>query len=104
MAAVKHRQCHQPSPPRLLAQGLPLRSPQNLLANSASSGKVFKVNTILVSNVDGSNSADATIMYYNDGSNTRSIYCTTVAVPADSTLVALDKNSVIYLEENTSHQ
>ena len=30
----------------------------SLLANSASSGKVFKVNTILVSNVDGSNSAD----------------------------------------------
>ena len=72
----------------------------SLLANSASSGKVFKVNTILVSNVDGSNSADATISYY-DGSNTRSIL-TTVAVPGDSTLVALDKNSVIYLEEGTS--
>ena len=71
----------------------------SLLANSASSGKVFKINTIIVSNVDGSNSADATITYY-DGSNTRSIV-TTVAVPGDSTLVALDKNSVIYLEEGT---
>ena len=37
----------------------------DILANAASSGKVFKVNTILVSNVDGSNAADVTVEYYD---------------------------------------
>ena len=71
----------------------------DILINSASSGKVFKVNTILVSNVDGTNSADATVEYY-DGSNAFRI-ADSIAVPADSTLVLTDKNSVIYLEEGT---
>ena len=69
------------------------------LANSASSGKVFKINTIIISNVDGSNSANVTVIYY-DGSNSRHIG-KTIAVPPDSTLVLTDKNSVIYLEEGT---
>jgi len=70
------------------------------LSNSSSSGKVFKVNTIIVSNVDGSNSADVTVQYY-DGSTAFRI-ASTIAVPADSTLVVTDKNSVIYLEEGKS--
>lgn len=72
----------------------------SLLANSASSGKVFKINTIMVSNVDGSNAADATIEYY-DGSNGYKL-ASTISVPAESTLVLTDKHSVIYLEEGTS--
>ena len=38
-------------------------STATLLQNSASSNKVFKINTILVSNVDGTNSATAAISY-----------------------------------------
>lgn len=72
----------------------------SLLSNSASSGKVFKVNTIIVCNVDGSSAADVSIEHY-DGTNSRRI-ASTISVPADSTLVALDKNSVIYLEEGHS--
>ena len=72
----------------------------DILSNAASSGKVFKINTILVSNVDGTNGANVS-MYYNDGSINHSI-ATTINVPADSTLVLTDKNSVIYLEENTA--
>jgi len=71
----------------------------DILANAASSGKVFKVNAILVSNVDGTNSANVTVDYY-DGSAGFKI-ANTIAVPADSTLVLTDKNSVIYLEEGT---
>ena len=72
----------------------------SLLANSSSSGKVFKVNTILIANSDGSNDVDITVDYY-DGSNSR-IIGKTIRVPADSTLVLTDKNSVIYLEEGIS--
>ena len=70
-----------------------------LLTNVASSGKVFKVNSIVVANVDGSSAADVTLGY-NDGSTTYKI-AHTVTVPADSTLIALDKNAALYLEEGT---
>tara|TARA_R100000458_G_C8205413_1_gene194611 strand:- start:548 stop:910 length:363 start_codon:yes stop_codon:yes gene_type:complete len=70
-----------------------------LLTNVASSNKVFKVNSIIVSNVDGASSADATIAY-NDGSTSYHL-AKTVAVPADTTLVVVDKNSALYLEEGT---
>ena len=53
----------------------------------------------MVSNVDGSNSADVTVDYY-DGSTGFKILIT-IAVPADSMLVLTDKNTVLYLEEDT---
>ena len=72
----------------------------SLLANSASSGKVYKINSIIVSNVDGSSSADATISFYNGSTDFH--LAKTVTVPADSTLIVLGKDSPIYLEENHS--
>ena len=73
-------------------------STASLLQNSASSNKVFKINTILVSNVDGTNSATAAISLY-DGSNDRYI-AKGITVPAGATVVLIDKNSSLYLEEN----
>ena len=70
-----------------------------LLTNIASSDKVFKVNSIVVANVDGSSSADATIAYYDGSSNFH--LAKTVSVPADSTLIVSDKNNAFYLEEGT---
>ena len=72
-------------------------STATLLQNSASSNKVFKINTILVSNVDGTNSATAAISLY-DG--TDRYIAKGITVPAGATVVLIDKNSTIYLEEN----
>jgi len=76
----------------------------SLLSNASSSGKVFKINTIIVSNVDGASSADATISFNTAaaGAGTNYRIVSTVAVAADATLIALGKDSPIYLEENTS--
>ena len=71
-----------------------------LLINGAASGKVFKVNSIIVANIDGSSAADLTLIY-NDGSTDYKL-ASTISVPADSTLVALDKNASLYLEEGCS--
>mgnify|MGYP007077388170 FL=1 len=61
--------------------------------------KVYKINTVIVSNVDGSNAADLTLsVSVDNGSNYRKI-ASTVSVPADATLVVIDKNSSIYLDE-----
>ena len=66
-----------------------------IVTNSASSGKVFKVNALLVSNVDGTNNADITVDLYR--SSTAYHLAKTVVVPADATLDVLAK--AIYLEE-----
>jgi hypothetical protein len=75
-----------------------------VVSNAASSSKVFKINNIIVSNVDGTNAADITINMYSqdDIAGTAYAIASTVSVPADSTLVVLDKNTALYLEEDKS--
>lgn len=82
-----------------------------LLANTASSGKVYKVNQILAANIDGTNSINATVSNYSNGAvvqgsapsgGTAYPIVFTVAIPAGATLNVLDKSTAIYLEENTS--
>jgi hypothetical protein len=72
--------------------------------NPASSGKVYKVNMVQVSNVDGTVAADITIDVHDAtfGGGTAYSLAKTVSVPADASLVVIDKNTAIYLEENTS--
>jgi hypothetical protein len=69
----------------------------NIVANPTSSNKVFKINTIIISNVDGTNAADITIQLNRGGINYAIV--NTVAVPADSTLIAISKEISFYLEE-----
>ena len=73
-----------------------------LVSNSSSSGKIFKINTIIITNIDGTNAADVTIKY-NDGTNVRAI-ANTISVPADSSLVLIDKNSSFYVLEGCDIQ
>jgi hypothetical protein len=65
---------------------------------ACASNKLLKINSIIVSNIDGTNAADATISFY-DGSSTWHI-ASTIAVPSDTTLIVLGKDSPIYLEES----
>ena len=75
-----------------------------LVSNAASSGKVFKINMIQVANVDGTNAADVTVDLHSAaaGGGTAYSLVSTISVPADASLVALDKNTALYLEEDRS--
>lgn len=79
-------------------------SETTILNNAADSGKVFKVNTIIIPNDDGSNNADITVTYYpqDDAGGTGIEIAKTIQVVADSTLVLIDRSSAIYLEEDKS--
>ena len=63
---------------------------------TCASNKLYKIKSIIASNNEGTNAVDVTVNF-NDG--TRWTIASTVSVPADSTLVILDQNSPIYLEE-----
>lgn len=79
-------------------------SATSVLSNAASSGKVLKINALYVANVDGTSAADITINYYSAAAlgGTATPICSTVAVPADATLVVIDKDAYVYLEEDRS--
>jgi hypothetical protein len=74
------------------------------LTTTSATGKVFKINSLVVSNVDGTNAADITVSYYSedDIGGTATEIVSTISVPADATLVVIDKNTSIYLEEDRS--
>ena len=67
---------------------------------TCSSNKVLKINSIIVSNTDGTNDADVTVWFLDSSAAARYALAYTVNVPADSTLIVLGKDSPIYLEES----
>jgi hypothetical protein len=75
-----------------------------VVENPAASNKVFKINSLIVSNVDGTNAADITISFYSEDNigGTATEIVKTVSVPADASLVVIDKATSIYLEEDKS--
>jgi len=66
-----------------------------IVTNSSSSNKVFKVNALYVSNIDGSASAGITVDFYR--SSTAYHIAKTITVPANATLDVISKP--VYLEE-----
>jgi len=82
-----------------------------LLPNAASSGKVFKINQIVAANVNGSSAVNATVSVYTNGaqaqgsapsSGTAYPIASTISVPANASLIVVDKTTPIYLQEGTS--
>lgn len=85
-----------------------------LISNASSSGTIIKVNNIFVSNVNGVSAATVTLSFRNAANAVTSGTLTTassgtayrmayqISVPANTTLMLLDKAGAIYLTENTS--
>jgi hypothetical protein len=75
-----------------------------LLANPASSNKVFKVNMVTATNVDGTNAVATTIALNTaaSGSGTSHAIASTISVPANASLIVSDKSTSFYLEEDRS--
>ena len=72
-------------------------SAADLVSNPAASNKVLKINSLLISNIDNSSSADIDVWILRDGGNAYIARATTVAV--NDTLAVLVKGKQIYLEE-----
>jgi len=95
-------------------QSLTNTNDNSLISNAASSGKVLKINNIFVSNVNGVAAATVTLSYRSaanavtDGtlstasSGTAYRIAYQISVPANTTLMLLDKAGALYLPENSS--
>ena len=75
-----------------------------LLSNAASSGDVLKINQIVCANVDGSSAANCTVTVNSAAAGGGTAYpiVSTVSVPADASLIVVDKTTAIYLMEDQS--
>ena len=74
-----------------------------LLANAASSGKVYKINQIVAANTTGT-AANTTVAVNSAaaGSGTSYSVAGAISVPANASLIVTDKTTAIYLEEDKS--
>ena len=64
---------------------------------TAATSKLLRINSVIIANIDGTNDADITLDLFR--SSTAYKIISTVTVPADATLMAITKDSAIYLEE-----
>jgi len=85
-----------------------------LISNAASSNTVYKINNIFVSNVNGVSAATVTLAFMSAANAVSNGTLTTasagtayriayqISVPANTTLMLLDKAGSLYLPENSS--
>ena len=79
-------------------------SATQIVSNAASSGKAYLLDSLIVSNVDGTNAADITLELFASATNTGTAtkIAHTITVPADATLIVVSKENPISLMEAQS--
>lgn len=70
-----------------------------IVTNASNSGKIYKVNSLIVANIDGAN--DAQIDAVVDIAGTDYYIARTITVPADASIVLISKEAPVYLTENS---
>lgn len=83
-----------------IAVGLGTTASVDILTNTSGSNKVFKINTIRATNVDGVSNADISVGFSTVGAATTQYIAKTIDVPANAALLVVDKTGSFYLEEN----
>ena len=82
-----------------------------LLPNGGTSNSVMKINQIVAANVNGTSAVDCTVALYTNGAVAKGSapsggaaypIASTVSVPADASLIVMDKTSAMYLMEGNS--
>lgn len=85
-------------------QGLATTTVQNILNNAAASGQVIRIDSLYICNYDGTNTAVVTVFKYDQASLGGVAYeiVDALSVPAKVTQVVVDKDSPIFMNEDTS--
>ena len=65
---------------------------------TCAANKVYKINSLIIANIDGALATDITVDIFR--SSVAYKLASTIAVPADATLVVISRDMGIYLEEN----
>jgi guanyl-specific ribonuclease Sa len=79
-------------------------SATQLVSNAASSGKVYLIDGITVANIDTANAVTVTVTQYRTADNSGTAYelCSTVSIPANASLIVVDRSQGVSLLEAQS--
>jgi len=72
---------------------------QNVVTNSASSGKVYKVNNVVLTNYSGAAVSANVIFNRSSASPATYFIAGSISIPTTSTLVVVAKDTSFYMEE-----
>ena len=89
---------------KVVTADLSTTSATSVVSNAASSGKVLKIDSLVVANIDTANSVNITVNHYSAAAlgGTATPIASTISIPPASSLIVIDKTTMIYLEENMS--
>lgn len=75
-----------------------------IVANSANSNAVYKVNTLVAANLTGNSAVNVSVAIntFANGAGNGFPICSTVSVPGNASVIIVDKENMFYLEENKS--
>ena len=75
--------------------------PTSIVTNPANSNSVYKINSLVVSNISGTGAASVTVdVFKNQSTAFRLSYL--VSVAANTSFTPIDKGLIMYLQENDS--
>ncbi len=75
--------------------------PTSIVTNPSNSNSVYKINSLVVSNISGTGAASVTVdVYKNQSTAFRLSY--QVSVAANTSFTPIDKGLIMYLQENDS--
>ena len=60
---------------------------------------VYKINTVMITNIDGTNTATVSLKISTDGASTYHLIADSIPVPPKTVLTIIDKNTSIYMDE-----
>ena len=82
--------------------GITTLTPVVLISNAASSGQVYKINTLLAAGIGATTAITVKIHSAAAGAGTSVSIASTITVPQGSSLAIIGKDTPLYLEENRS--
>ena len=82
--------------------GISTTAPVVLISNAASSGQVYKINTLLAAGIGATTAITVKIHSAAAGAGTSVSIASTITVPQGSSLAIIGKDTPLYLEENRS--
>jgi len=80
-----------------LVKNVAITTGSQAVLNSSSSGQIYKINSLLVSNTSAS--LNYTVDVYITRSSVNYYFARSIVVPAAASLVVISKDSSVYLEE-----
>lgn len=78
----------------------PTTTPTDIVSNSTNSGQLYKIDSLVVSNINGTIAANVTASLYRSSTEYKLAHIMTV--PPQGSLIVISKDTMVYLEEGDS--